>query len=147
MCLAPFYLALEPSLLLGPVQNQNLPSRGRKCAPHLPQCFISSMLARRYFRHSSGHSPLSSLHFQCERICSTNPSDFKGPHKHVCYRGHHALVVIAAMKSQRFTLKRHLTLEDSFPPGLLRRASASVLMHICACFQDNQSLPMHVCHQ
>ena len=26
-CLAPFYLALELSLLLGPVQNQNLPSR------------------------------------------------------------------------------------------------------------------------
>ena len=78
MRLAPFYLALEPNLLLGPVQNQNLPSRGRKCAPHLPQCFISSMLARRYFIHSSGHSSLSSLHFPCERICSTNPSDFKG---------------------------------------------------------------------
>ena len=35
-CLAPFYLTLELSLLLGPVQNQNLPSRGPKCAPHLP---------------------------------------------------------------------------------------------------------------
>ena len=34
-CLAPFYLALELSLLLGPVQNQNLPSRGPKCAAHL----------------------------------------------------------------------------------------------------------------
>ena len=27
-CLAPFYLALQLSLLLGPVRNQNLPSRG-----------------------------------------------------------------------------------------------------------------------
>ena len=78
MYLAPFYLALEPNLLLSPVENQKLPSRGRKCAPHLPQCFIRSMLARRFFRHSSGYSPLSSLHFPCERICSTNPSDFKG---------------------------------------------------------------------
>ena len=34
-CLAPFYLALELSLLLGPVQNQNLPSRGPKCAARL----------------------------------------------------------------------------------------------------------------
>ena len=36
-CLAPFYLALELSLLLGPVQNQNLPSRGPKNAAHLAQ--------------------------------------------------------------------------------------------------------------
>ena len=34
-CLAPFYLALELSLLLGPVQNHNLLSRGPKCAAHL----------------------------------------------------------------------------------------------------------------
>ena len=34
-CLATFYLALELSLLLGPVQNQNLPSRGAQCVQHL----------------------------------------------------------------------------------------------------------------
>ena len=33
--LAPFYLALELTLLLGPVQNQNWPSRGGLCAQHL----------------------------------------------------------------------------------------------------------------
>ena len=36
MCLTPFYLTLELSLLLGPVHNQNLPSRGPKCVPHFP---------------------------------------------------------------------------------------------------------------
>ena len=35
MGLAPFSLALELSLSLGPVQIQNLPSRGPKCAAHL----------------------------------------------------------------------------------------------------------------
>ena len=37
MCLDPFYLALELSILLGPVQNQNLHSRGPTCAAHLAQ--------------------------------------------------------------------------------------------------------------
>ena len=32
MCFAPFYLALELSLVLGQVQNQNLPSRWPKYA-------------------------------------------------------------------------------------------------------------------
>ena len=35
MCLAPFYFALELSLLFGPVQNQNLPSKGAQCAQYL----------------------------------------------------------------------------------------------------------------
>ena len=35
-CLAPLYLALELSLLWGPVRNKNLPSRGPKCTSHLP---------------------------------------------------------------------------------------------------------------
>ena len=34
-CLAPFYLALELSLLLGPVQTQKLHSRGPICVAHL----------------------------------------------------------------------------------------------------------------
>ena len=35
LCLASFYLAIELSLLLGPVQNKNLPSRGDYCEQHL----------------------------------------------------------------------------------------------------------------
>ena len=36
-CLAPFYLAHELSLLLGPVQNKNMHSRGPKYAGRLGQ--------------------------------------------------------------------------------------------------------------
>ena len=42
-CLAPFYLALELSLLLRLVQNQNLPSRGPKCPAHLAHSASSAL--------------------------------------------------------------------------------------------------------
>ena len=45
MCLAPFYLAVELSLLLGPVQNQNLPSREFKYAAHVAHMAHSASLA------------------------------------------------------------------------------------------------------
>ena len=64
-------------LLLGPVQNQNLPSRGPKCAGHLAH--------RKYTRHSSGHFRKSSLQFWSERELHkpTKCFRFQGTHKHV----------------------------------------------------------------
>ena len=80
MCLAPFYHALDLSLLLGPVQNHNLHSRGLLYAIRLAHS-VSLALYKQENTLDIALDTFRSL-VSISKVCYTNPpnpSDFKGP--------------------------------------------------------------------
>ena len=79
MCLAPFYLALELSLLFWPVLNQNLPSRGAYCAQQLQHSVSLSLCKQENTLDIALDTFRSLVSISEVRECVTQT------HNHVCF--------------------------------------------------------------
>ena len=88
-CLAPFCLTTELNLLLGTVQNQNLHSRGPKCAARLAHSASLTLCNQEEkSRHNSGRSPKTSFHFPTKNCVTKTfqaPPSSVDPQTHVTY--------------------------------------------------------------